>query len=59
MTSLDARNGNNHNMTGLESHDNFDLFCIEVDDVVFANNQSCGSTQWCKDGWVSYSEACP
>jgi hypothetical protein len=34
---LDTRNGNNHNMTAFGIYDNPNLYCINVDDVEYAN----------------------
>jgi hypothetical protein len=37
LTSLDVRNGNNTNMNNFYTINNPNLFCIDVDDVVYSN----------------------
>jgi len=62
LTSIDIKNGNNVNMVRLEVFNNPNLTCIQVDDVIFANNQVCNlpgnNDGWCKDETASYSEDC-
>jgi len=62
LTSIDIKNGNNINMYRLEVFNNPNLTCIQVDDVIFANNQVCNlpgnNDGWCKDETASYSEDC-
>jgi len=58
LINLNIKNGNNQNMTRLWVNDNPNLICIQVDDVVYANNQDCDNNNWCKDDWTEYSEEC-
>ncbi len=58
LNRLNVKNGNNHNMLTMLAHDNPNLTCIQVDDVNYANSQTCGQSSWCKDNWVQYSEDC-
>lgn len=65
LTSLDLRNGNNTNMT-VQFDGNFDLTCVSVDDVDYANNNwdpfigefslSCGETYVPDDAFEMYLE---
>ncbi|MDC8002790.1 T9SS type A sorting domain-containing protein [Aureisphaera galaxeae] len=54
LVSLDIRNGNNMAISILNALDNPTLECIQVDDVVFAGNQS----NWSIDDSAFYSENC-
>jgi hypothetical protein len=54
FNSLNIKNGNNENIETLLTFDNPNLFCIEVDDVEYANNAS----GWNVDDWTSFSEDC-
>jgi hypothetical protein len=61
LTSLNIKNGFNNIMTKMLVVENPNLECIQVDDVVFANNQICNGTSslgWCKDITAFYSEDC-
>ena len=59
LSSLNIKNGDNINLTRMWAQDNPNLTCIEVDDVSFANSQSCQSSSgWCKDETAVYSEDC-
>ena len=61
ISSLNLRNGDNINLTRMWAQDNPNLTCIQVDDINFANSQDCdlnGSSGWCKDETVIYSEDC-
>jgi hypothetical protein len=59
LSSLNIKNGDNINLTRMWAQDNLNLTCIEVDDVSFANSQSCQSSSgWCKDETAVYSEDC-
>ncbi|MGK0235792.1 T9SS type A sorting domain-containing protein [Candidatus Marifrigoribacter sp. Uisw_064] len=51
---LNIKNGNNENLETLLTFDSPNLFCIEVDDVEYANNAS----DWNVDDWTSFSEDC-
>ncbi|CAL2065121.1 T9SS type A sorting domain-containing protein [Tenacibaculum sp. 190524A05c] len=54
LSSLDLKNGNNENINTLNATGNENLFCIEVDNVSFANS----ATNWFKDTSANYSENC-
>ncbi len=54
LTSLNVQNGNNTDFAIFNVGGNPNLTCIQVDDVVFANNQ----TNWVKDEIANYSENC-
>ncbi len=59
LSSLNIKNGDNINLTRMWAQDNPNLTCIQVDDVSFANSQSCQSSSgWCKDETAVYSEDC-
>ena len=61
LTSLNIKNGFNNIMTKMLVVENPDLECIQVDNVVYANNQICNGTSslgWCKDITAFYSEDC-
>lgn len=54
LQALDIKNGNNTAITIMRAQDNSTLDCIQVDDVVFAENQA----SWEIDPTASYSETC-
>lgn len=54
LTSLDVKNGDIEMIAEMRAYANPDLFCIQVDDVNYANNHP----QWTKDASASYSEQC-
>lgn len=54
LTSLDVKNGNIEMIVEMRANLNPDLFCIQVDDVDYANNHP----QWTKDATASYNEQC-
>ncbi len=65
LAYLNVKNNNNLNMESLCTIFCENLYCIEVDDPVYANDQStmgCGCTiggeGWCKDSAAMYSEEC-
>ena len=58
LIGLNIKNGNNINMIFMLTLGSPNLNCIQVDDVSFANDQSCGGDRWCKDNWTIYSEEC-
>lgn len=59
LESLNIQNGNNMNIVRFWGGFNPNLECIQVDNEVYANNQSCGgSVSWCKDDSTVYSEDC-
>jgi hypothetical protein len=51
---LDVSNGNNINFYGLQTYGNVDLFCISVDDPVWAANNEFAN----KDAWTYYLDDC-
>jgi hypothetical protein len=53
LTSLNLKNGNIENIEAIVTVDNFDLLCIDVDNVEYANNAN-----WNVDDWTSFSEDC-
>ncbi|MCE4565062.1 T9SS type A sorting domain-containing protein [Maribellus sp. CM-23] len=53
LTGLNLRNGNNNNLQ-LDARYNPNLLCIQVDDVIAANNKS----YWYKNAYTAYSEDC-
>lgn len=53
LTYLNIANGGNTNFEEITAYDNPSLFCIQVDDVAYANSSS-----WQKDNWAVYSENC-
>ncbi len=53
LESLNLKNGFNENFVDMLLEDNINLFCIEVDDVDYANQSF-----WHKDPWAEYSEDC-
>ncbi|HRG59968.1 MAG TPA: PKD domain-containing protein [Bacteroidia bacterium] len=54
MTNLNIQNGNNINLTFLEANNNPSLFCIEVDDPTFMDNNFLGYI----DSWASFNLNC-
>ncbi len=59
LTNLNIKNSNNINLNILKAVNNSNLDCIQVDDVNFANSQSCEtSSGWCIDETAVYSEDC-
>ncbi|MCH7534283.1 MAG: T9SS type A sorting domain-containing protein [Bacteroidetes bacterium] len=54
LTSLDVRNGNNVNFTNFNATDNFNLYCISVDDTTWSNVNWSTS----KDIGAIYSNDC-
>ncbi|GGI58110.1 T9SS type A sorting domain-containing protein [Winogradskyella haliclonae] len=54
LFALSAVNGNNAAITNFNAINNPNLFCIEVDDVVFAN----GAPGWQKDATADYNLNC-
>jgi Leucine-rich repeat (LRR) protein len=61
LNYLDIRNGNNISFNVMYAYDNPNLFCIQVDDVNYANSQICDTSNgigWCIDATTSYSENC-
>ena len=54
LISLNIKNGYTHIISTLNSTENIDLFCIQVDDEEYANNE----LNWSKDPWAEYSEDC-
>jgi Leucine-rich repeat (LRR) protein len=61
LNYLDIRNGNNISFNVMYAYDNPNLFCIQVDDVNFANSKICDIPNrhgWCKDSTATYSEDC-
>ena len=53
LTSLDLRNGNNSNVSNFSSMSNSSLYCIDVDNITFANLNLNGI-----DSWTSFSTNC-
>lgn len=60
LESLNIKNGNNEGLNQMLSLGNPNLFCIQVDDEVAANDRNCftGNAGWCKDTTAVYSEEC-
>ncbi|WP_417237320.1 T9SS type A sorting domain-containing protein [Bizionia paragorgiae] len=58
LTSLNVKNGNNSLLSDLISDVNPDLFCIQVDDEVAANNGTGVYANWQVDSQVIFSEDC-
>jgi len=54
LTNLNIQNGNNINLTFLEANNNPSLFCIEVDDPTFMDNNFLGYI----DSWASFNLNC-
>lgn len=54
LTYLNINNGNNSNMASMRAYGNVNLFCIQVDDVNYANN----APSWFKDPFAEYSKQC-
>jgi Leucine-rich repeat (LRR) protein len=60
LTSLNIKNGNNTNLENMIAYENPNLFCIEVDNQAYADNQICDLPfiGWCKDVNTNYNEQC-
>ncbi len=61
LSSLNIKNGHNTSLNNLLVRDNLALNCITVDDVSYANAQSCSKTGawgWCRDNGTIYNEDC-
>ncbi|MCD9635186.1 InlB B-repeat-containing protein [Tenacibaculum maritimum] len=56
LSSLNIKNGNNHNLKNFEAHNNPNLLCIQVDDVNLANGQS--TDLWMKGRNAKYKNNC-
>lgn len=54
LIELNLKNGHNAQLSMLNVLDNPNLYCIQVDDIAFANS----NTNWLKDGTASYYESC-
>jgi Leucine-rich repeat (LRR) protein/PKD repeat protein len=54
LTNLNIQNGNNINLTFLQADNNPSLFCIEVDDPTFMDNNFLGYI----DSWASFATNC-
>ncbi|WP_430466518.1 T9SS type A sorting domain-containing protein [Winogradskyella ouciana] len=54
LFALNLNNGNNTAITAFDATNNANLFCIEVDDVAFAN----GAAGWQKDASANYNLNC-
>mgnify|MGYP003688522075 CR=1 FL=1 len=52
LTSLDVRNGNNLGLWYFTATFNPDLYCIDVDDISYAEYN------WAKDSWTNFSTDC-
>ena len=52
LTDLDIRNGSNYQILEFQVLDNFDLYCINVDDSSWSGNN------WTIDLWQYFSENC-
>ena len=52
LTSLDVRNGNNLGLWYFTANFNIDLYCIDVDDIFYAEYN------WAKDSWTNFSADC-
>lgn len=57
LANLDISNGTIMDFDNIIVDDNPNLFCIQVDDVAYANAQ-LPVTGWRKDPWASYSKFC-
>jgi MFS superfamily sulfate permease-like transporter len=61
LQSLNINNENNTILQRLQTYNNPNLICIQVDDVNYSNNQICDQPNelgWCKDNIATYSEVC-
>lgn len=60
LLNLNIANGNNTNIDRMFAFDNYNLHCIQVDDVDYANSlPNCqGATGWCISATTSYEEFC-
>ena len=52
LTSLDVRNGNNLGLWYFTATFNADLYCVDVDDISYAEYN------WAKDSWTNFSTDC-
>ncbi len=60
LISLNVKNGNNTVLADLYTINNPELNCIQVDDVTYAEAQTCVNyAGWCIDETTVYSEDCP
>jgi len=62
LTEVNIQNGQNFFIKAMFTFNCPKLFCIQVDDPVFSNNESCGlpvaPIGWCKDDQTDYSKNC-
>lgn len=58
LSSLNLNSGNNQQLFVMETTNNPDLFCIQVDDENAANNGDGNYGDWVIDAGVEYSESC-
>ncbi len=61
LSSLNIQNGNNTNLIELYALNNPNLNCVQVDDVAYANNQTCNQnaeTGFCVDDSVTFNTNC-
>ncbi|MFL0108375.1 InlB B-repeat-containing protein [Tenacibaculum maritimum] len=56
LSSLNIKNGNNHNLKNFRAYNNPNLLCIQVDDVNLANGQS--TDLWMKGRNAKYKNNC-
>lgn len=58
LTYLNLKNENNTNIITMKAQGNPDLSCLQVDNVIYANSQTCNNQNiiWCKDETTTYSE---
>ncbi len=54
LQSLNIQNGNNEQLTDFQAYNNPNLYCIQVDDVGFAES----NPNWVKDESAQYNENC-
>jgi hypothetical protein len=60
LTGLNLANGENGPYEQMDPRNNFNLFCIQVDNVVTSQNRECkkGTFGWCINEWMEYSLDC-
>jgi len=61
LSSLNIQNGNNTNIVELYAFNNPNLTCVQVDDVTYANSQTCNEnaeTGFCVDPIVTFNVNC-
>ena len=58
LQSLNLKNGNNAMLEGVNIEENENLFCVEVDDPVAANNGEGVYGSWTTDLGLVYSDEC-